>query len=105
MGEKRWSIDECILVVVALVVPRFLSETALAGSLCVLHPEWLCSPCMMPGIGLSRVALSRIVICQELIVPNRPTSNEIQANAMFDRLDGRWVGFDVVIVGRIDISH
>jgi hypothetical protein len=51
---------------------------------------------MMPGVGLGRVALSGIVVRQELIVPNRPTSHEIEANTMFDRLDGRRVGFDVM---------
>ncbi|RCU44287.1 hypothetical protein DU504_16025 [Haloplanus salinus] len=96
MGEKRRSIDECILVVIALVVPRLFGETALAGSLGILHPEWLRSPCMMPGVGLSRVALSGIGVRQELIVPNRPTSHEIEANTMFDRLDSRRVGFDIV---------
>jgi hypothetical protein len=51
---------------------------------------------MMPRIGLGRVAVSGIVVRQELIVPNRPTCHEIEANTMFDRLDGRRVGFDVV---------
>jgi hypothetical protein len=104
MGEKRRSIDECILVVIALVVPRLFGETALAGSFGILHPEWLRSPCMMPGVGLSCVALSGIGVRQELIVPNPSTCHEIEANTMFDRLDGRWVGFDVVVVGCVDIG-
>jgi hypothetical protein len=53
---------------------------------------------MMPRIGLGRVAVSGIGVRQELIVPNRPTCHEIEANTMFDRLDGWRVGFDVVVV-------
>jgi len=105
MGEKRRSIDQCILVVIALVVPRLFGETALAGSLGILHPEWLRSPCMMPGIGLSRVALSGIIVRQELIVPNRPTGHKIEANTMFDRLDLRRVGFDVVSMESVHVCY
>jgi hypothetical protein len=72
----------------------------LASSLRVLDPKRFRSACPVPGIGVDCIALSGSGVRQKLIVSNRPTGHEIEANAMFDRLDGRRVGFDVM---RIEI--